>query len=174
MVATAFNVPPLPGCELVQDVAHHAQRKLVLTQKYRSRVFVAQQRRLFIAMGAHQGLDLRVEHACGLDHATRTQRIRGRNHQHVRPRNMRLNQDGRVRGITRDGMDSAFAQGLDQFTVLLSHDERQPVCGQRFADTPADAAIADEHHMALNLARLGRHRQLRQGIIGALQGAREL
>ena len=70
-------------------------------------------------------------------------------------------------------MDFACAQGLDQFTILLRHNEWQPMFGQRLADTPADAAITDEHHMARNLARLNRRRQLRQRIIGTFQGARE-
>ena len=87
---------------------------------------------------------------------------------------MRLNKDSRVRGIARDGMDSVFAQRLDQLTILLRHDERQPVSDQGLADTAADAAIADKHHMARNLARLDRRRQLRQGVIETFQGAREL
>ncbi len=44
---------PLPGCDFFQHVARHAERKLVLAKKYRSRILVPQQRCLFLAVGTH-------------------------------------------------------------------------------------------------------------------------
>jgi hypothetical protein len=162
------------SCDLFQNTARHAERKFVLAQKYRPRILVPQQHRLFFTMGTHQSLDVRVKHARDFYHSTRTKGIGGRNHQYLRPRNMRINKDSRVRGIARDGTEAAFAQRLDQLTILLRHDEWQSVFGERLTNAPTHTAIADEHHMARNLARLNRHRQFRQGIVGALQGKREL
>ena len=45
--------PTLPSCDFFQHVARHAERKLVLAKKYRSRILVPQQRCLFLAVGAH-------------------------------------------------------------------------------------------------------------------------
>ena len=89
----------------------------MLSRKYHSGILFPQQRRLFLTMGAHHSLDPWVEHARDFDHSTRPKRIGGCNHQHMSPRNMRLNKDGRVRGVARDGMDSTFAQGLDQLMM---------------------------------------------------------
>ena len=49
-----------------------------------------------------------------------------------------------------------------------------PCGGERFADAPADAAVANQHNVAGEACQLDGHRQHGQRIVGTLQGLSQL
>ena len=54
-------------------------------------------------MGPHYRIDARIEHARDLDHFARMKRIRCGDHQHARPRNVCLDENGT--GVSQDSKD---------------------------------------------------------------------
>jgi hypothetical protein len=65
--------------------------------------------------------------------------------------------------------DAALPKLLDDFTILLSDDKRNPVSRKRFANAAADAAIAYQHDLSGEAGKFDGHRQDRQRIVGAFQ-----
>src|SRR5438445_9019071 len=124
-------------------------------------------------MRAHHRLDARVECARDLDHPPHIERIRSRDHQHTRPRDMLLNENGGFRSVAGYSGYPALAQLLDDLAILLGHHKRYALLGQSFPDAPADAAIARQHQVSGQAIQVDGHRQHRQWIIRAFQGLRE-
>src|SRR5215213_9662125 len=116
-------------------------------------------------MTPHDCLDLRVEHSSEINHLTRLKGIRGCDHQHARPGNMRLNENGWLRGIASHGRYTACARLLDEFTILLSHDKRHVALAQRFTDTLANTAITDQHDMCCKAPLVHVRRKFRERIV---------
>src|SRR6516162_7875817 len=129
-------------------MARHGEGELVLTQEYFPGIFLFEKHRLFLAVRAHHRLDARVHRARDLNHAAHVKRVRGGDHQHARPLDMRLNEDGGLGSIARDGRYAAVAPLLDDLTILLGHYERYALISQRFTDAPADAAIAHQDNLS--------------------------
>jgi hypothetical protein len=117
-----FNFLPFVGstCNSLEHMTRHAERKLMLSDKHLLGPFFPKQRCLFVAMGAHDCFHVRFESARCFYHLSRPECIRGCDHQHLRPSDMRLNEHARIGGIPRDSRYTAFAQPLDDFPVLFS------------------------------------------------------
>jgi hypothetical protein len=125
----------------------------------------------FFTVRTHDRLNVRIEHARDLDHLARVKAVVDGNHQHTRSRNMCLNKDAWLGGITRDGRHAEFPQLLDAFAILLGHHECYTALGQHFANSATDTAIAHKHDMSGKSALVNGHWKLRERIIAALHGA---
>ena len=111
-------------CVALQDVLDHAAGELVLAEKNPAGVFLFQQRGLFFAVRAHDDLDSGVHRARGLDHAPNIKRVWHGDYEQARAMDMRLDQNGGIRGVAGNSRDVACAQLLDDLAILLGNDER--------------------------------------------------
>jgi len=92
----------------------------MLAHEHFAGVFFCQQIGFLIAVSTYDGLDFGIDRPGSLDHAPHLHRIGCGDYQHARSRDMRLDEDGRVRGISGDGRYAGLAQLFDDLTVLPS------------------------------------------------------
>ena len=127
---------------------NHAGCEFVLAKKNFAGLFLFQEHGLLFAVRAHHGFDARVDGAGDLDHFANVEGIGSGDHQDRCAVNMGLKEHRGFGGIAGYRRYAALAQALDDFAILLGDDNRYAMRGQRLADAPANAAVADDDNMS--------------------------